>query len=300
MKKLRAIVPATTANLGAGFDTFGLALSLYNEFEVEEHDGVVIETIPDNPFLKTPEKNLFVQVLKYACERRGKTFHGAKVKQITNVPVARGLGSSATAIVAAILISATVSKVELTDDLFFEIAYRFEPHPDNLLPAWKGGFITALLQNKKTYYQHIDFPQDIKAVVVIPDFELSTEKARAVLPEKISLKDGVFNVQRASLFISALVNKQYDILKIAMDDRFHQPYRKKLIPGFDEVISNALEAGALGASLSGAGPTVLALAIEKFDDIGKAMIEGFEKHSIKADYKVLEVDKRGARVEIIE
>ncbi|WP_457625001.1 homoserine kinase [Persephonella sp.] len=300
MKKLKAVVPATTANLGAGFDTFGLALSLYNEFEVEEYDGVVIETIPDNSLLKIPEKNLFVQVLKYACEKRGKTFHGAKVKQITNVPVARGLGSSATAIVAAILISTLVSKKQLTDELFFDIAYRFEPHPDNLLPAWKGGFITALLDNNKTYYQHLDFPEDIKAVVVIPDFELSTEKARAVLPENIPLKDGIFNLQRASLFISAVVNKRYDLLKIAMDDRFHQPYRKKLIPGFDDVVSNALEAGALGASLSGAGPTVLALATENFESIGNAMVEGFKKHNVKADYRVLEIDKKGATVEIIE
>jgi len=300
MKKLKAVVPATTANLGAGFDTFGLALSLYNEFEVEEHEGVVIETVPDNPFLKDPEKNLFVQVLKFACERRGKTFHGAKVKQITNVPVARGLGSSATAIVAAILISATVSKTELTDDLFFEIAYRFEPHPDNLIPAWKGGFVTALIDKGITYYQKLDFPEDIKAVVVIPDFELSTQKARSVLPEKIPLKDGIFNLQRASLFITALQNRRYDLLKVAMEDKFHQPYRKKLIPGFDDVVSNALKSGALGASLSGAGSTILALADREFEKIGQAMVEGFLKNGINAEYKVLEIEREGARVQILE
>ncbi|WP_457635426.1 homoserine kinase [Persephonella sp.] len=300
MKKLRAVVPATTANLGAGFDTFGLALSLYNEFEVEEYDGVVIETVPENPFLKDPEKNLFVQVLKFACERRGKTFHGAKVKQITNVPVARGLGSSATAIVAAILISAAVSKTELTDDLFFEIAYRFEPHPDNLIPAWKGGFVTALVDRGKTYYQKIDFPDDLKAVVVIPDFELSTEKARSVLPEKITLKDGIFNLQRASLFLTAVLNRRYDLLRVAMEDKFHQPYRKKLIPGFDDVVSNALKSGALGASLSGAGSTILALADHNFEKIGEAMVEGFLKHGIRSEYKVLDIDKKGAKVQILE
>ena len=300
MKKLRAVVPATTANLGAGFDTFGLALSLYNEFEVEEYDGVVIETVPENPFLKDPEKNLFVQVLKFACERRGKTFHGAKVKQITNVPVARGLGSSATAIVAAILISAAVSKTELTDDLFFEIAYRFEPHPDNLIPAWKGGFVTALVDRGKTYYQKIDFPDDLKAVVVIPDFELSTEKARSVLPEKIPLKDGIFNLQRASLFLTAVLNRRYDLLRVAMEDKFHQPYRKKLIPGFDDVVSNALKSGALGASLSGAGSTILALADHNFEKIGEAMVEGFLKQGINAKYKILDIEKEGAKVQILE
>ncbi|NPA58119.1 MAG: homoserine kinase, partial [Aquificae bacterium] len=278
MKKLKVKVPATTANLGAGFDTLGLALSLYNHFEVEEHDGVVIETYPKDPFLEKPENNLFVQVLKYACEKKGKTFHGAKVKQITNVPVARGLGSSATAIVAAILVSSAVSKTELTDERFFEIAYRFEPHPDNLLPAWKGGFITATVDGKKTYYQQAYFPPEIKTVVAVPDFTLSTEKARSVLPEKVSLKDGVFNLQRLSLFLTALYNRRFDLLKVAMEDRLHQPYRKKLIPGFDEVVSSALESGALGASLSGAGPTVLALAEKDFEKIGEAMVKAFRKH----------------------
>ena len=300
MKVLKVKVPATTANLGAGFDTLGLALTLYNEFIVEEHDGVVIETEPRNLYLEDPEKNLFVKVLKYACENRGKTFHGAKVKQINNVPVARGLGSSATAIVGAIVVSSAVSKISLTDERFFDIAYKFEPHPDNLLPAWKGGFVTALTDNGKTYYNQIDFPEDLKAVVVIPDFELSTEKARSVLPEKISLKDGIFNVQRVSLFLSALQNRRYDLLKVAMDDRFHQPYRKELIPNFDKVLENAYDAGALGVSLSGAGSAIISLSNENFDQIGNAMVEGFKEAGIKAEYKVLDIDREGAKLEILE
>ncbi|WP_297455950.1 homoserine kinase [Persephonella sp.] len=300
MKKLKVKVPATTANLGAGFDTFGLALTLYNEFEVEEYDGVVIQTVPENKFLEIPENNLFVQVLKYACEKRGKTFHGAKVKQITNVPVARGLGSSATAIVAAILISAAVSKTPLTDEYFFDIAYKFEPHPDNLLPAWKGGFVTALVEDGKTYYQQIDFPEDIKAVVAIPQLELSTEKARQVLPKDIPLKDGIFNVQRVALFLAALQNKDYSVLKVAMEDKFHQPYRKQLIPGFDDVVSAAYDNGAIGASLSGAGSTILALATDNFEKIGSSMVQAFEKNGLKAEYKVLDIDKRGAELTILE
>ncbi len=299
MKVLKVRVPATTANLGAGFDTLGLALSLYNEFIVEENDGVVIETEPKNSYLEDPENNLFIKVIKYACERRGKVFHGAKLKQINRVPVARGLGSSATAIVGAILVSSAVSKTELTDDLFFDIAYRFESHPDNLIPAWKGGFITALIDNGKTYYNQIDFPEDIKVVVVIPDFELSTEKARSVLPEKISLNDGIFNVQRVSLFLSALQNRRYDLLKVAMDDRFHQPYRKKLIPNFDRVVQNGYDAGALGVSLSGAGSALIALADREFDNIGKAMVEGFSQVGIKSEYKILEVDQNGAKLDIL-
>ncbi len=298
--RLKVKVPATTANLGAGFDTFGLALSLYNEFIVEESDTIEIETFPKNPFLEDPQKNLFVQVLKTACEERGKTFHGVKLKQINNVPVARGLGSSATAIVGAILISSFVSKKELTDEEFFSLAYRFEPHPDNLLPAWKGGFTIALVDNGKTFYQKLDFPEEIKAVVAVPDFQLSTEEARKVLPKEIPLSDGIFNVQRASLFVSALLEKRFDLIKVSMDDRFHQPYRKKLIPGFDRVIKAALENGALGASLSGAGPTMLALAVDRFEDIGEGMVSAFENEGIKAEYKILDIDREGAKVEVID
>ncbi|ACD66683.1 MAG TPA: homoserine kinase [Sulfurihydrogenibium sp.] len=299
-KIVKVRVPATTANLGAGFDTFGLALTLYNEFEVEEADDVFIESYPENEFLKNPENNLFIKVVKYLCEAEGKTFHGAKLKQTVNIPVARGLGSSATAIVAGILTGFAVHKKPLTDEEFFKVAYLFEPHPDNLLPAWKGGFITALKTEDKTYYSKIDFPQELKAVVVIPDFELSTELARSVLPKEIPLKDAVFNIQRASLFIRALQEKRFDLLKVAMEDRLHQPYRKSLIPNFDKVIQYAYDSGAVGASLSGAGSTMLALALDNFDKIGQAMVSAFSEAGINAKYLVLDVDTEGAKVEIVE
>ncbi|EEP60174.1 homoserine kinase [Sulfurihydrogenibium yellowstonense] len=299
-KIVKVKVPATTANLGAGFDTFGLALTLYNEFEVEEADGVFIESYPENKFLKNPENNLFIKVVKYLCEAEGKKFHGAKLKQTVNIPVARGLGSSATAIVAGILTGFAVHKKPLTDEEFFKVAYLFEPHPDNLLPAWKGGFITALKTEDKTYYSKIDFPQELKAVVVIPDFELSTELARSVLPKEIPLKDAVFNIQRASLFIRALQEKRFDLLKVAMEDRLHQPYRKSLIPNFDKVIQYAYDSGAVGASLSGAGSTMLALALDDFDKIGQAMVSAFSEAGINAKYLVLDVDTEGAKVEIVE
>jgi len=299
-KIVKVRVPATTANLGAGFDTFGLALTLYNEFEVEEVDGVFIESYPENEFLKNPENNLFIKVVKYLCEAEGKTFHGAKLKQTVNIPVARGLGSSATAIVAGILTGFAVHKKPLTDEEFFKVAYLFEPHPDNLLPAWKGGLIAALKTEDKTYYSKIEFPQELKAVVVIPDFELSTELARSVLPKEIPLKDAVFNIQRASLFIRALQEKRFDLLKVAMEDRLHQPYRKSLIPNFDKVIQYAYESGAVGASLSGAGSTMLALALDNFDKIGQAMVSAFSEAGINAKYLVLDVDTEGAKVEIVE
>ena len=296
MKTLKIKVPATSANLGAGFDTLGLALNLYNEFIIEESDNIEIQTIPQFPEFENPEKNLFIKVLKTTCEYLGNKFHGAKVKQIINIPVSRGLGSSATAIVAGILAGFYANKKQPTDEEFFEIAYKFEPHPDNLLPAWKGGLITACIENGKTYYSKIPFPKELKAVVVIPDFELSTEKARSVLPENIPLKDAIYNVQRVSLFISALINKEYNLLKIAMNDKLHQPYRKQLIPNFDKVIEYALNAGALGVSLSGAGSCIIALAKENFNKIGSAMVEAFNEKSINSEYKVLEIEEKGSEI----
>jgi len=298
-KVIKVRVPATSANLGAGFDTFGVALDLYNEFIVEEAEGVYIESYPENKFLQNPENNLYIQVVKTLCEAEGKRFKGAKLKQINNVPVARGLGSSATAIVAGIVTAFYVHKKELTDEEFFKWAYRFEPHPDNLLPAWKGGFITALKTEEKTYYQKIDFPEDLKFVVAIPDFELSTEKARSVLPKEIPLKDGIFNLQRASLFLASIINKNYELLKVAMEDRFHQPYRKSLIPNFDKVIQYAYQAGALGVSLSGAGSSMVALSDKNFEEIGKSMVKAFEEAGINAEYKILNVDKEGTKIEEI-
>ncbi len=291
---IRVSVPATTANLGSGFDTFGLALTLYNEFFVEECDSIIIDT--EDEYLRVPENNLFISVFKKFYEEYGNRFKGVKLKQINNVPVARGLGSSATAIVAAIVAASKILNVRLDDDTFFKVAYQFEPHPDNLLPAWKGNFIVAAVENGKTYYQKIDFPEDLKAVVVIPEIKLSTEKARKVLPEKIPLKDAIFNVQRASLFVSSIVNRNYKLLKVAMDDKIHQPYRKSLIPEFDSLIEASYEKGSLGTAISGAGTSVVSLTDRNFNEIGETMVKILEKKGIESEYKVLDIDKKGAIV----
>ncbi|NPA52312.1 MAG: homoserine kinase [Aquificae bacterium] len=287
-------VPATTANLGAGFDTFGLALSLYNEFFIEESHRFTIETNPKDRFLENPENNLFIKVLKHIYSRENKKLPPLHIRQITNIPVARGLGSSATAITAGILAGFYLLDKPLTEEEFFDIAYRFEPHPDNLLPSWKGNFITAVKHEKGTVYQQIDFPTDIKAVVLTPEIKLSTQEARQVLPKQIPLEDAVFNIQRASLFISALMNKNYKLLKIAMEDKLHQPYRKKLIPCFDNIVQNGYEEGALGVSISGAGTSIVALATENFENIGKQMLKALNKCKIKGNIYTLNIDKKGA------
>ena len=290
-------VPATTANLGSGFDTFGLALSLYNEFHVKPSDRFIIELEPENQFLSKLENNLFLQVIEYIFKKENKNLPPLYIKQFNKVPVARGLGSSATAIVGGILTAYKILEKKLTDEDFFQIAYKFESHPDNLLPAWKGNFIVALKDTEKTYYQQLDFPKDIKTVVLIPEIKLSTEEARKVLPETVPFEDAVSNIQKASLFVCAVVNRRYDLFKVAMEDKLHQPYRKTLIPCFDKILSSAYEEGALGVALSGAGTSIVALAKENFEKIGNSMLNALEKCKINGEFKILDIDKKGAIIQ---
>jgi len=292
-------IPASTANLGAGFDTLGIALNLYNEIIIERSDKTVIETYPRNPKFENPEKNLFYVVLKETLEFLGKKDENFYIKQYNNIPISRGLGSSAAVIVGGIITAFHIAKRELTDELFFKLAYKYENHPDNLIPAWKGGFIVSTKTEEATYYNKLDFPEELSFVAIVPELELSTEDARRVLPKEVPLKDAVFNIQRVALFLSALQLGKYELLKVAMEDRLHQPYRKQLIPGFDDVISSAYDKGALGVSLSGAGSTIIAIARDNLDEIGKAMKDAFNKQGIKSDYKILKTDKDGAKVEEI-
>jgi len=294
---LQVRVPASSANLGAGFDTLGVALNLYNEIIIDKSDKTVIETYPKNIKFENPENNLFYKVLKDTLNFLGKKDENFYIKQYNNIPISRGLGSSASVIVGGIVSAFHLAKENLTEKLFFRLAYKYENHPDNLIPAWKGGFITSVKTEDGTYYNKLEFPDELKFIAIIPEIELSTEDARKVLPKEVPLKDAVFNIQRVGIFLSALQNRNYEMLKIGMEDKLHQPYRKSLIPGFDSVVENAYKNGALGVSLSGAGSTIIAIAKDSFDSIGNAMKEAFSKFNVNSEYKILKIDKNGAQVE---
>ncbi len=299
MVRFKIKVPASTANLGAGFDTLGIALNLYNEVEIIEAEEDKIETYPKNKSLEILENNLFYKVFKETLEFLNIKNKKFLIKQYNYIPISRGLGSSASVIVAGIVSAFYIANKNLDTNLFFKLAYKYENHPDNLIPAWKGGFIVSAKTEYGTYFNKLYFPENLKFVAIIPELELSTEEARRVLPQQISLKDAVFNIQRVALFLSSLEKGNYELLKIAMEDRLHQPYRKKLIPNFDKVIENAYKAGALGVSLSGAGSTIIAIAKDNFESIGKAMKEAFNEVNIKSEYKILSIDTDGAKIEEI-
>jgi homoserine kinase len=289
-------VPASTSNLGCGFDTFGLALSLYNEFFFERSDRFIVEIEGEGRHLPKDENNLLLKAYLKACEYFGKDPKPTRVVQKNRIPTGRGLGSSATAIIGGITAFEVLHGEKLSQEKKLKLSLSMEPHPDNLFPALLGGFVISLWDGERLIYTKLDFPEDIKVVVAVPDFELSTSMARSVLEQNVSLSDAVNNIQRASLMVACLCNKEYHLLKEAVKDRLHQPYRAKLIPGFFKVIDRAYQEGALAVFLSGAGPSVASFSNRNFENIGKAMVRAFEEEGITAKYLLLDVDQEGAKV----
>lgn len=294
---LKISVPASTSNLGAGFDAFGLALNLYNEFYIEpsDHYEILVEG-EGSESLPRDEKNLFIRVYKRACSFFGVKEIPVRLRQVNRIPTARGLGSSATAILGGIQTCLSLNSLEVNPEEILKLAFEFEPHPDNLVPALLGGFIVCASSEEGIKYLTLDFPHELKVVVCVPEFELSTQKARQVLKREVPLRDAVFNLQRSALMVGALLTKRFDLLREAVKDRIHQPYRAELIPGFWQVLKSAYEEGALAVFLSGAGPTVASLCLEGEERIGRAMVQAFKEHGIGASWKALEVSRQGLSV----
>ncbi|WP_456395295.1 homoserine kinase [Desulfurobacterium sp.] len=299
MMKFKVSVPASTSNLGAGFDALGLALTIYNDFVVETADKYQVEVEGEGKEnLPKDEKNLFLRTYKSTMEYFGLN-QPIKVKLINRIPLGRGMGSSATAIVGGILAAEKIAGKKLSLPEVIDVAFKFEPHPDNVLPAYTGGFVVAATNGDLSYVK-LDFPEELKVIIIVPELFLSTEDSRSVLPETYTREDVIFNIQRVALLIGALQKKDFSLLKEAVKDRIHQPYRCDLIPGFWEVLSQGYKEGAYAVYLSGAGSCIGALADNNFDNIGKAMCDVFESLGIDARYFVLEVDKEGARIEDVK
>jgi len=293
---IKVVVPASTSNLGAGFDTFGLALTLYNTFEVVEGNQFEVEIIGEGADrLSKGEGNLFLQAYRRTCQELGIPCKPIKVVQKNNVPLGRGLGSSATAILGGIIGATALGDVNLSTDEILKIAFSFERHPDNLVPALVGGFVTCAVDGHKVYFERIEFPKELQILVLIPEFEILTEEARKVLPREVSLKDAVFNIQRATLFISALVNRDFDLLRVAVEDRLHQPFRGKLLKGFNSFKELAYSLGADAVFISGSGSTIGVFTRKNADQIGKTGVKLYGEMGIPAKYLVLEADEKGTR-----
>ena len=288
-------VPASTSNLGAGFDALSLALERYLRVRIEPSSAmeIVARGIDAASIPATPD-NLILRVAKSVAVERKRALPPLRMTIDNEIPLARGMGSSAAAIIAGITCYELAAEDKLAETEIFRYAHEFEPHPDNLAAALRGGMVAACESSDgEVLIARVPVAAGVQPVVVIPAFELSTEKARAVLPQTYSRKDAVYNIQRSALTVAALATGNWPMLREAMRDRIHQPYRAPLIPGFEDIL--ALETpGLLGVALSGAGPTVLALADPaRAEAVGLAIAAVFEKYGVKASPTVVNIDTEG-------
>ena len=254
----RVKVPATSANVGAGFDSLGLAVSLYNEFTFEEAERLEIVSLDETP-IPTGPSNLVYRSAKAVYDQLSIPMPGLKITQKNAIPMARGLGSSSSCIVAGILGANALLGNKLTSRQMLTMATAIEGHPDNVAPAMLGGFVTSVFDEGQVYSVKKNIDSGLAFAAFIPDFKLLTEKARAALPKTVAHKDAVYNLSRAALATAAFCDGNYELLSIATKDVLHQPYRLPLIEGGEELFSTMHDLGALAVYISGAGPTIMAV-----------------------------------------
>lgn len=291
MVKVR--VPATTANIGPGFDCLGIALDLYCYIEVEEIEkGLVIEGCDDK---FKGEDNLIYKSMKRIFESASYSPRGIKIKVDSKIPISRGLGSSAACIIGGLLAANELVGRVYSKEEILNIATQIEGHPDNVTPALVGGMTAAIYERDRVYYNKIKVADRFKFYALIPQFTVSTEKARKVLPKVIDYKDAVFNIGRVSLLITSFIEGN-DNIKIACRDKIHEDYRKELIRGFDTIKEKCLDLGSLAVFISGSGSTLMAVVDKENTDF-KAKIEK-DIYNFEGSWIVKEVniDYEGAKI----
>ncbi len=291
-------VPATSANVGSGFDCIGIAVQIYNYISAEEIDeGIQIEIDDDNyhSFIPTDERNLVYRSMMLAFDKIGYKPKGLHIKQKNNIPATRGMGSSASCVVGGIMAANQICGGQLSKTEIINLATTMEGHPDNVTAAVTGGLAVAVRNNGIRYS---NFPIDnrkLSFAFYIPDFSLRTKVARSVLPETVSYSDACYNIGRSAMLTSALLTGNYKLLSTALQDRMHQYYRKRLIGGSSKIFKEAERCGALGTYISGSGSTMVSIVGKDnearfYNDMNKYVTENFEKWQ----FKYVPVDNRGA------
>ncbi len=289
-------VPATTANLGPGFDAMGMALDLWNTVTVTTgSSGVSIEGEGEGE-LPRDESNIVLAGITSALSSLGAPVPEFSVRCENRIPLARGLGSSSAATVAGLLAGLAMAGRATEQRLLFDLAADIEGHPDNAAPAVYGGCCISVSGKVGWVVDQTPLPDDLRAVAFIPDVSTNTSEARAVLPSHVSREDAVFNLGRTALFVNALATGRLELLRHATEDRLHQPQRGKFFPAMKNIIRAALDGGAHGAFLSGAGPTVMALTTGREVTVLYEMSEAARKSSAPGRAVVLSPTLTGAHV----
>lgn len=298
---IHVTVPATSANMGPGFDSIGVAVELYNELWVEEiPKGLeIIVKKKQEIEIPTDESNFIYQVMKDFYQEIGKEMPGVRLIQEDNIPMVRGLGSSAACIVAGLLAANQLAGNPLDREALAQLGAKIEGHPDNTNPAFFGSLVVGAQTKEKMCHVVLPLPKDMVFAVMVPNFPVSTSASRSVLPENYSRAEVVFNSSRAALLIASLYSGKLENMEMAMEDCVHQPYRKQLIPDMDEIFIKAKEYGAMASYLSGAGSTLAAVLTDgvakNFEPQMKSFLETLPNHWV---LKILKPDTMGARITV--
>lgn len=293
-------VPATTANIGPGFDCLGAALSLHNRFQFTllsdpSESPLIQATGQGADQLPTDDQNLVYRAFVTTYQHLGQTPPAIKIDIHLDIPQARGLGSSATAIIAGLIGANELAHQPLDQSELLQLAIELEGHPDNVVPAMLGGCCLAAKASDKWQICTIDWSPEVVPIVAIPDFELKTDLARNALPDTCGYGDAIFNMAHLGFLLKGLEQADQSLLKTALEDKLHQPYRLKLIPGYRDAYQAAQDAGAYGLVISGAGPTLLALGSrDSADAIAQNLQRRWQESGISAVTQVLAIDKQGA------
>lgn len=295
MIKIR--VPASSANMGSGFDTLGVALALYNRIEVEEiSSGVEIETLKPDGFVLQKENNLIYKAMKVVFDTVGYRCPGIHLIQKSDIPMTRGLGSSSACIIGGMLGANAISGRQLAYSEILNLAAKMEGHPDNVAPALYGGFCVSMMNGDDTYTKSVKLNSKLKFAVMIPNYFVATKKSRGMLPDTVSRADAVFNISRASMFQAALLSGDMKLLKYAAEDRLHQQYRKAYVECMEEIFEKTYEFGSRATYLSGSGPAIVSLIDKNYRRFQENMRKFFKSGSQKWTCRILSADNVGAVV----
>jgi homoserine kinase len=295
----KVVVPATTANLGPGFDCIGMCLGLFNTVRYEiggesthiRYDGFGAEDLP------TDGNNLIIKAIDYAMAHAGKKRMPVNIDATNGIPPARGLGSSAAAIVAGLMIGNDFCDGCYSQDDLFMMACEIEGHPDNIAPAIYGGLCLSYKTSSRFQVKKILPASNIEIVVAYPHYKASTRAARKNLPLAVSMTDAIHSTVRVGLLVSGIIDNDASVLKVAMDDRLHQPYRFPMLPGVENALAAAMSAGSHFAVLSGSGPSVLAFVSNTCaENVGLAMVDAFKRAGESAEYFMTRPRNNGAEI----
>ena len=298
-RKATARIPASTTNLGPGFDVLGFALQLYSTVSLEitgSSTEVVVSGVDVEKIPSTPEHIAF-QAVESIFQRSGvQQPKGLKLTIANGIPAIRGLGGSGTAILGGLLTANVLCGNMFSLSEILNFATAIEGHPDNVAASLYGGLVISVQEEEHIHTIQLICDPALHVVLAIPEFTLSTQKARDILPKTVDFADAIYNISRSSLLVASIATGKLDMLPLAMKDKLHQPYRSTLIPGFNDVVEAATSAGALSIALSGAGPTIAAYCLNNMDQVGNRMQEAFNQHGIPCKIKVLSADLDGATV----